>query len=123
VPGDYYVFEEGLHAVMKPPYIWRGRLGYLLALSRNGAIRVGAAGEVIGLPGRDELVVRGGVLGSVSISAEVDVQVSLIPVLKSPDSLGIAGGDFGQLGIRYRIATDSKPDPERLRDATQKDAP
>jgi hypothetical protein len=120
VPGDYYVFEEGLHAVMKPPYIWRARLGYLLAFSRNGAIRVGAAGEVIGLPGREEFVVRAGVLGSVSISAQVDVQVSLIPVLASPDSLGIAGGDFGQLGIRYRFATGSAPDPERLRDATEK---
>jgi hypothetical protein len=105
---------------MKPPYIWRARLGYLLAFSRNGAIRVGATGEVIGLPGREEYVVRAGVLGSVSISAEVDVQVSLIPVLVSPDKLGIAGGDFGQLGIRYRFATDSTPDPERLRDATQK---
>lgn len=121
VADDYYVFEEGLHAVMKPPYIWRGRLGYLLAFSRNGAIRVGAAGEVIGLPGRDEFVVRAGVLGSVSISAEVDVQVSVIPVLVSPDSLGIAGGDFGQLGIRYRIATDSAPDPERLKGATETD--
>jgi hypothetical protein len=120
VSGDYYLFEEGLHAVMKPPYIWRARLGYLLAFSRNGAIRVGATGEVIGLPGREEYVVRAGVLGSVSISAEVDVQVSLIPVLVSPDKLGIAGGDFGQLGIRYRFATDSTPDPERLRDATQK---
>jgi hypothetical protein len=121
VSPNYHLFEEGLHAVMEPPYIWRARLGYLLALSRNGAIRVGAAGEVIGLPGRDEFVVRAGVLGSVSISAEVDVQVSLIPVLASPDRLGIAGGDFGQLGIRYRIATDSKPDPERLRDATEKE--
>ncbi len=119
VPGDYYVFEESLHAVMKPPYIWRARLGYLLAFSRNGAIRVGAAGEVIGLPGREEFVVRGGVLGSVSISAQVEAQVSLIPVLVSPDTLGIAGGDFGQLGLRYTIATDSAPDPARLKDATK----
>jgi hypothetical protein len=119
VPSGYYLFEESLRVVMKPPYVWRARLGYLLALSENGAIRVGAAGEVIGLPGREEFVVRAGLLGSVSISAELDVQVALIPVLASPDNLGIAGGDFGQLGIRYRFATDSTPDPQRVTDAVR----
>jgi hypothetical protein len=120
VPDGYYVYEESLRVVMKPPYVWRARLGYLLAFSRNGAIRVGAAGEVIGMPGRDELVVRAGLLGSVSISAQLEAQVSLIPVLVSPDSLGLAGGDFGQLGIRYSFATGSTPDPERLKDAVRK---
>jgi hypothetical protein len=119
VPNGYYVFEESLRVVMEPPYVWRARLGYLLALSENGAIRVGAAGEVIGLPGREAFVVRAGLLGSVSISAELDVQVALIPVLASPDNLGLAGGDFGQLGIRYRFATGSAPDPERLTDAVR----
>ena len=117
---DYYLFEESLRVVMKPPYVWRARLGYLLAFSRNGAIRVGAAGDIIGLPGRAEFVVRAGLLGSVSISAQLEAQVSLIPVLVSPDSIGLAGGDFGQLGVRYSFATDSKPDPERLKEATPK---
>lgn len=119
VPSGYYVFEENLHAIVKPPYVWRARLGYLLALSRNGSIRVGAAADLIGLPGRDEFIVRAGVLGSILISAQVEAQVSLVPVLVSPDSLGIAGGDFGQLGIRYTWATDSTPDPKRLEDAVR----
>jgi hypothetical protein len=118
-PG-YYLFEDNLRVVMDPPYVWRARLGYLLALSANGAIRVGAAGEVIGLPGRDAFVVRAGLLASVSISAELEAVVSLIPVIVSPDSLGLSGGDFGQLGIRYRIATGSKPDPQRLDEAAKK---
>jgi hypothetical protein len=117
VPNGYYVFEESLRVVVEPPYVWRARLGYLLALSENGAIRVGVAGEVIGLPGREELVVRAGLLGSVSTSAQLDVQVAFIPVLASPDKLGLAGGDFGQLGVRYRFATDSAPDSKRLTDA------
>jgi hypothetical protein len=117
-PG-YYLFEDNLRVVMEPPYVWRARLGYLLALSANGAIRVGAAGEVIGLPGRDALVVRAGLLASASISAQLEAVVSLIPVILSPDSLGLSGGDFGQLGIRYRMATDSAPDPERLNEATR----
>lgn len=120
-PEGYYLFEESLRAVMKPPYIWRARLGYLFAFSRNGAIRVGGAAEVIGLPGRGDFIVRGGLLGSVLMSAQLEAQASLIPVLKSPDSIGIAGGDFGQLGVRFIWATDSEPDPERLRKAVERD--
>jgi hypothetical protein len=119
VQPDYYLFEDNLRVVMEPPYVWRARLGYLLALSANGAIRVGAAAEVIGLPGRDALVVRAGLLASASISARLEAVVSLIPVIMSPDSLGLSGGDFGQLGIRYRIATGSQPDPQRLDEATR----
>jgi hypothetical protein len=114
------VFEENLHQVMKPPYILRGRVGYLLALSRNAAIRVGGVGEVIGLPGREEFVVRAGVVGSVAISAQLEAQVSLVPVIVSPDNLGLGGGDFGQLGVRYTFASDSTPDPERVKDAVER---
>jgi hypothetical protein len=107
VPEGWYLFEESLRVVIEPPYVWRGRLGYLLALSSNGAIRVGVTGEVIGIPGRDEFVVRGGFLGSVLIDAHIEAQASFIPVIVSPDSLGLMGGDFGQLGLRFRWATKS----------------
>lgn len=117
VPDGSYLFEESLRTVMKPPYIWRARLGYLLAFLRNGAIRVGPAAEVVGMPGRNERVVRGGLVASVLMSAHLEAQASLVPVWVSPDSLGIAGGDFGQLGIRLRLATDSTPDPDRVREA------
>ena len=49
-------------------------------------------------------IVRAGLLGSVSLDAHLEAQVSLIPVWVSPDSLGLAGGDFGQLGVRLRWA-------------------
>lgn len=120
VPEGYYLYEDSLRVVMKPPYVWRARAGYLLALGRKGALRVGAAAEVIGLPGRDEFVIRGGLMTSVLLSAKLEVQASLIPVLKSPDSLGLAGSDFGQLGIRYRWTLDSTPDPERVRQAVER---
>jgi hypothetical protein len=60
-------------------------------------------------------VVRAGVLGSVLINANLEAQASLIPVIVSPDRLGMAAGDFGQLGVRFHWATGSKPDPERVR--------
>lgn len=113
VPDGFYLFEESLRAVMEPPYIWRARLGYLAAFGRDGAIRLGPAGEVIGLPGRDELVVRAGLIASLSIDAHVEAQASFIPVIVSPDRLGIAGGDFGQLGVRFRWATGSDPAPAK----------
>jgi hypothetical protein len=117
VEPDYYLFEEGLRVVMDPPYVWRGRVGYLLAFGRDAAIRLGGAAEVIGIPGRDEFVVRAGVIASVAMTAQLEAQASLIPVLVSPDRLGLAGGDFGQLGVRYTWASGSQPDPERLRKA------
>jgi hypothetical protein len=117
VDDGFYVFEESLRAVMEPPYIWRARLGYLLAFGKYSAFRFGPTGEVIGLPGREEFVVRAGVLGSVAINAHLEAQASLIPVIASPDRLGIAGGDFGQLGVRFRWATGSTPDADTLRKA------
>lgn len=119
VPPDKYVFEDSLKVVAAPPWLWRARAGYLVALGSNGAIRVGVAGEGIGAPGRDALVLRAGLVASVLISSELEAQASLLPVLSSPDSLGLAGSDFGTLGVRYRWGSDSAPEPERLRDAVE----
>ena len=116
-PDDQYLFEEQLRTVMQPPYIWRARLGYLFAFGRDSAIRVGPAADWIGLPGREETVIRAGLVGSVAITAALEAQASFVPVIVSPDTTGLEGGDFGQLGIRYRWATDSRPDPEKLREA------
>lgn len=112
---DFFLYEESLRVVIKPPYVWRARLGYLLSLGAKGAIRVGPTAEVVGLPQRKDYVVRGGVVASVAINAHLEAQASLIPVLSSPDNLGRKGGDFGQLGVRFRWATQSTPDPARVR--------
>jgi len=115
VPLDHYLFEDSLRAVMKPPYIGRGRFGYLLAFGTDGALRVGPAADIIVLPGRALTIVRAGVLGSVLISPSLEAQASFIPVLMSRDNLGLLGGDFGQLGVRYRFATASEPDPAHMK--------
>lgn len=119
VPPDKYVYEDSLKVVAAPPWLWRGRVGYLLALGFNGALRIGVAGETIGLPGRDSFVIRGGLLASVLITSELEAQASLLPVLASPDSLGLAGSDFGTLGVRYRWGSDAAPDPKRLQEALE----
>lgn len=122
VPEGYLLFEESLRVIAKPPWVFRARVGYLLAMGHASAIRVGVASDVIALPGRDELVIRGGLLGSVLVSADLEAQASFIPVLLSPDSLGLSGGDFGQLGVRFRWATGARPDPSRLRQAAEEKA-
>jgi hypothetical protein len=117
VQRDHFVFEDSLRAVMKPPYIARGRLGYLLALGAEGVLRIGPAADLILLPGREFSIVRAGVLGSVLISPSLEAQASFIPVIMSRDNLGLMGGDFGQLGVRYRWATQSEPETARIKPA------
>jgi hypothetical protein len=114
VEQDRYLFEESLRVVMAPPYVWRSRLGYLLALGPEGAVLVGGAAEVIGLPGRNEFVVRAGIMASVAMTAQLEAHASIIPVIVSPDTIGLAGGDFGQLGVRFLWATGPAPDPRKL---------
>ncbi|MBN4050237.1 hypothetical protein JYT28_00615, partial [Desulfobulbus sp. AH-315-M07] len=66
LPDDRFVFEESLRVVIDPPLMWRARLGYLFHIGWEGTMRIGAAGEVIGLPQRKSLVVRAGPALSVS---------------------------------------------------------
>ena len=55
--------------------------------------------------GQDSVVYRAGLLATFAIDDHLEaVGLLVIPVV-SPDSIGIAGGDFGELGSRYRWAT------------------
>jgi len=67
--------------------------------------RVGVVGEVLYLPGRDDVVLRAGVIASFAIDDHLEALGLLVVPVLSPDSIGIAGGDFAELGIRYRWAT------------------
>jgi hypothetical protein len=107
-PG-YHLYEDSLRVVMEPPFVWRGRLGYLFAFGPDDSIGLGPAAEVIGLPGRGELVWRAGPVAVAVISAALDVQATFLPVIVSPDSIGLAGADFGHLGVRWRWATGAVP--------------
>ena len=102
VPEGSFVFEEGLHTVMKPPFIARARLGYALAL---GDISVGAFGEGITNPGRSKPVFRAGPSLGLQISDHLDLFATFAFVLGSADALGLLSGDIGTLGVRYRWAS------------------
>ena len=102
VPKGSFVFEEGLHTVMKPPFIARARLGYALVV---GDISVGAFGEVIANPGRSKPVARAGPSVGLQISDHLDLFATFAFVLGSSDNLGLLSGDIGTLGVRYRWAS------------------
>lgn len=109
---DAAIFEETLKVVATQPWLWRARGSYSVSFGRDDGARVGTAAEVVGIPGRDAFVVRAGMFGAVAVTRHLEVVATLLPVWYSPDSLGLTGADFGQLGIRLRYATDEpKPDP------------
>lgn len=106
VPDDRYVYEETIHVVAAPPYIWRQRLGYVLPFLRGRELRVGAIVEVLGVPERDDgRIWRGGLVVRFKLFDDLELRANLVPVIASPDNLGIAGGDFGEFGVRWRWAT------------------
>lgn len=112
IPGiqaDHHLYEESLKVVMSPPYVWRARLGYGFGFGPQGRFRVGPAAEVIGLPGRDAAVWRAGLVAVAGVSDSLDVQATLLPVISSPDRLGLSGADWGHLGVRWRWATGQVP--------------
>ena len=110
VTKDLNVYEEVLRIIVKPPMVWRGRVGYAFRLGVEGKISVGVVAEMLGSPGRGPTV-RAGIIGSAALSDHVEVLGWLVPPIIGPDTIGIAGGDFGQLGIRYRAATGQAPEP------------
>jgi len=109
VPDNVDVYDETLRVISKPPYIWRGRLGYAVRLGVEGKVSVGVVADFLGLPdrGSDAYVFRAGVIISAALSNHVEVLGSFVPPLISPDSIGVPGGDFAQLGVRFRWATGS----------------
>lgn len=105
VDDGYHLYEESLKVIVAPPWLWRLRVGYAWRFGPGDAIRLGFAEEILESPGRPSYVIRAGVVASVAIEDNVDVQLSLLPVIHSPDAIGLAGADFGHLGMRWRWAT------------------
>jgi hypothetical protein len=110
VPSGYNVYEETLRVITNPPAIYRARTGYALRFGSEGNARIGLVAEALDLPGRSAIVYRGGLIGSFVIDDHLEAIALLVLPVYSPDSIGIAGGDYGELGLRYRWAT-GQPKP------------
>jgi len=107
VPAGKFVFEPTLRTIVDPPYVWRARVGYMLRFGSGQQHSVGVVAEAIDVPKRDDSrTVRAGPLMRFVLSRRVEVRGSFVVTVWSPDQLGLAGGDFTELGVRYRWATE-----------------
>jgi hypothetical protein len=107
VPKGQYVFEETLRVIVDPPLVWRARGGYVVRFGSSRQHSVGVVGDVLNVPGReDSTTVRAGPVVRIVLSRRVEVRGSFVPTVFSPDHIGLIGGDFTELGFRYRWATE-----------------
>ncbi|HEX4512587.1 MAG TPA: hypothetical protein VH054_03600 [Polyangiaceae bacterium] len=106
VPAGMSVYEETLHVIVRPPVVWRMRLGYSFFVATGiGRFSITPVVEVLGNPSRDAFVVRAGILASYLINKHLEVRGTFVPMVAGPDSIGILGSDFTELGLRYRWAS------------------
>jgi hypothetical protein len=105
VPQQRRVFEQTFRMVVEPPWLLRARLGYIAELLDEPPVALGPVVEVLYDPDRGEGVFRAGVSGAVRLWHDLSLVATLLPVILSPDSLGLTGGAFGRLGLRWRWAT------------------
>ena len=107
VPVGQSVFEETLHVIVEPPWVWRARAGYAVRLGTYSQHSIGLVADVLDVPKRDDsTTVRVGPILRLVLSRRVEVRGSFVITVLSPDRIGLVGGDFTELGVRYRWATE-----------------
>jgi hypothetical protein len=107
VPDGQSVFEETLHVIVDPPLVWRARVGYGLRFGTYAQHSIGAVADLLNVPNReDSTTLRVGPILRICLSRRVEVRGSFVMTWVSPDRIGLAGGDFTELGVRYRWATE-----------------
>lgn len=107
VPDGRYVFEETLHVIVDPPWVWRTRLGYAYVFGSRRQHSIGPVVDFLDVPGRDDSkTVRVGPILTMKLSRRVEVRGSFVFSVVSPDRIGLKGGDSTELGLRYRWASE-----------------
>jgi hypothetical protein len=107
VPDGYDAYEETLHIIVEPPLVWRTRLAYVFKFGAHNQHSIGPAIDLLDVPKRDDSrIIRFGPILRLALSRRVDVRGSFIFTVVSPDRIGLEGGDFTELGVRYRWASE-----------------
>jgi hypothetical protein len=107
VPEGQAAFEETLRVIVRPPLVWRARGGYALRFGQYSQHSAGLVVDVLDVPLRDDSrTVRVGPVLRLVLSRRVEVRGSFVVTVSSPDRIGLPGGDFTELGVRYRWATE-----------------
>jgi hypothetical protein len=107
VPQDRFVFEETLHVIVDPPWVWRTRLAYAYTFGAYNQHSIGPAVDFLDVPARDDSrTIRVGPILRMQLSRRVEVRGSFVFTVLSPDRIGLKGGDSTELGLRYRWASE-----------------
>jgi hypothetical protein len=107
VPKGERVFEEMLHVIVDPPWVFRVRLAYGFTFGERSQHSIGPAVDFLDVIKRDDSrTVRVGPLLRMQLSRRVEVRASFLLTVMSPDDIGLVGGDFTELGVRYRWASE-----------------
>ncbi len=107
IGDDQAAFEETLHVVVRPPTVWRARGGYAFRLGSHDQHSIGFVADFLDVPKRsDSRTIRIGPIARMVLSRRVELRASFVVPIVSPDQLRLIGGDFGELGVRYRWASE-----------------
>ena len=107
VPEGESVFEETLHIIVNPPLVWRARLAYVFKFGAMNQHSIGPAIDLLDVPKRDDSrTIRVGPILKMALSRRVEIRGSFVFTVISPDRIGLVGGDFTELGVRYRWASE-----------------
>lgn len=107
VPEDVYLYEEAARTIVAPPLVLRGRAAYELGIGEGDPVRLGPLAEII-WSGERGPVVRVGPTARVRLSQYLEAYGTVVFALRSPDELGLLGGDASQIGLRLRWATGTR---------------
>ncbi len=106
VREGYWVYEEALRIIVAPPWVLRARIGYALPIPGLRSFTLAPVFDLVDVPDRSRgLSARAGVVARAVLSRHLEIRGVFVPTLRSPDTIGLAGGDFTELGLRYRWAT------------------
>lgn len=109
-PRDVHVFDEGVHAIVRPPWSGLASLGWVAALAR-GTLDVGASADLSFLGRGDAWRVRAGPMLSWNPSARWTLRGQLLFTLASPDALPAWDALGGGIALGYRTATGAAAAP------------
>ncbi len=101
IEEGWYVMEARTNAIIDPPWVWAVEVGYLLPVTADGSGLVGPNLEVVGIPGRDELVWRAGGRLRWDVYPGWQVRGMIMAPFSTPDNIGLEGGTQLELGVRY----------------------
>ncbi|HEX9051001.1 MAG TPA: hypothetical protein VF841_10750 [Anaeromyxobacter sp.] len=104
---DVHVFDEGVHAIVRPPWCGLASLGWVADLA-GGTVDAGASADLTFLGRGDARRVRAGPMLSWTPSPPWTLRGQLLFTLSSPDALPARDALSGGLVVGYRAATGTR---------------